>query len=170
MVGWILAGYALPLMAGLVLAKLRRILVQHTAPLLADAERRGQRGSLKAITNRSIRRRHAQEERSFKKKGAKSPPRSPERRPPPREKVLVHDTYHHAFLASVRIKSRSSPWMCCDLCLLAAIYIAILLLVHAPALLKGEVLADYSIYVRLIVFRNRVATAGILHDLRERGR
>ena len=30
-------------------------------------------------------------------------------------------------------------------------FIAILLLVHAPALLKGEVLADYSIYVRLIV-------------------
>ena len=77
MVGWILAGYALPLMAGLVLAKLR-ILVQHTAPTLADAERRGQRGSLKAMTNRSIRRRHAQEERSFKKKGAKSPPLGPE--------------------------------------------------------------------------------------------
>ena len=151
MVGWILAGYALPLMAGLVLAKLRRILVQHTAPLLADAERRGQRGSLKAMTNRSIRRRHAQEERSFKKKGAKSPPRSPKRPPEPREKVLVHDTYHHAFWSGPHQKSKFTLDVLRFVPLGAAIYIAILLLVHAPALLKGEVLADYSIYVRLIV-------------------
>ena len=151
MVGWILAGYALPLMAGLVLAKLRRILVQHTAPLLADAEQRGQRGSLKAMTNRSIRRRHAQEERSFKKKGVKSPPRSPKRQEPPREKVLVHDTYHHAFWSGPHQKSKFTLDVLRFVPLGAAIYIAILLLVHAPALLKGEVLATYSIYVRLIV-------------------
>ena len=80
-------------------------------PLLADAERRGQRGSLKAMTNRSIRRRHAQEERSFKKKGAKSPPRSPKRPPEPREKVLVHDTYHHAFGVVPHQKSKFYSWM-----------------------------------------------------------
>jgi len=103
------------------------------------------------MTNRSIRRRHAQEERSFKKKGAKSPPRSPKRPPEPREKVLVHDTYHHAFWSGPHQKSKFTLDVLRFVPLGAAIYIAILLLVHAPALLKGEVLADYSIYVRLIV-------------------
>ena len=138
MLSWILAGYTLPLMAGLVLAKLRRILVQHTAPLLAEAEGRGRPGALRAAANHSVRR---------VQNGSKSPsPTSP--RKVADQKTAVNPTYHHAFWSGSKQKAKFTLFILRFVPLGAAIYIAILLLVHAPALIQGDVLATQPLYQR----------------------
>lgn len=142
MLSWILAGYALPLMAGLVLAKLRRILVQHTAPLLAEAEGRGRSGSLRAAANHSVRR---------VQNGSKSPSPTSPRKGVHVQKTAVNTTYHRAFWFGSKQKAKFTLFILRFVPLGAAIYIAILLLVHAPALIQGEVLATQPLYRRCII-------------------